>query len=153
MRKIILTLVAILSMTTMMAQTNNGEPKGNKKMSHEEMTNQMTSKLNLNDSQKAKVADLNKKYQDCLMQEPPQRPEGEKMSKAKDSKDNKKPAAMKQGQKKPGNSQNQAKRQEYEKELKQILTDDQYQSYQKMQPQHKGNGPKGKQNKTTKTKE
>jgi len=152
MKKFILTMVAILSMTTMMAQTNNGERKTMKKMSHEEMTTQMTSKLNLNNTQKAKVAALNKEYQDYLMPEPPQRPEDGKISGTKDSNSTKKPAMKKTGSK-PGNSQNQAKRQEYEKELKKILSDDQYQNYQKMQPQHKGNGPKGKMSGTQKSKE
>ncbi len=144
MKKFIMTMVAVLSMTSVMAQQNDGGRRP-QRMSHEEMTTQMTSKLNLNDTQKAQVAALNKKYQDCLMQEPPQKPEGGKPSGAKDNKDNKKAAAKKANSKKPGNSQNQAKRQEYDKELKQILTDDQYQSYQKMKPQHKGKGPKGKQ--------
>lgn len=145
MKKILMTMVALLSMTVVMAQTNNGERKAPKKMTHEEMTTQMTSQLKLTDAQKTKVAALNKEYQDYLMPEPPQKPEeangqntsGEK--KAKGQKVGQKPS----GDKKP-NGQNQAKRQEYEKKLKKILTDEQYQSYQKMGPQCNGKAPKDK---------
>ena len=73
MKKILLTMVALLSMTAMMAQTT-GAPK---KMTHEEMTTQMTSQLKLTDAQKTKVATLNKEYQDYLMPEPPQKPNGQ----------------------------------------------------------------------------
>lgn len=116
-------------------------------MTHEEMTTQMTSKLKLKDSQKTKVAALNKEYQDYLMPEPPQKPEGDKASDKKKSSDGKKQASKKPDQK-PNNSQNSAKRQEYDKKLKQILTDDQYKNYQKMQPGC--NGPKDKQKKQKK---
>ena len=60
MKKILLTMVALLSMTAMMAQTTGGERKAPKKMTHEEMTTQMTSQLKLTDAQKTKVATLNK---------------------------------------------------------------------------------------------
>ena len=146
MKKILMTMVAILSMTAMTAQTSNGERKAPKKMTHEEMTTQMTSRLKLTDAQKTKVAALNKEYQDYLMSEPPQKPEdangqnsNSEQKKANNQKTGKKPS----GDKKP-NSQNQAKRQEYEKKLKTILTDDQYKSYQKMGPQCNGKAPKDK---------
>lgn len=48
----------------------------------------------------------------------------------------------KPGNKKPGTDNHQGKRQEYEKKLKKILTDDQYKSYQKMGPRGKGKAPK-----------
>ena len=149
MKKFLLTMVALLSMTAMTAQPNNGERKAPKKMTHEEMTTMMVSQLKLNDSQKTKVAALNKEFQDYLMPEPPQKPadtngqnctSGQK--KANDQKTGKKPS----GDKRP-NSQNQAKRQEYEKKLKKILTDDQYKSYQKMGHHGKGKDPKSKQQK------
>jgi len=47
--------------------------------------------------------------------------------------------------KKPGTDNHQGKRQEYEKKLKKILTDDQYKSYQKMGPRGNGKAPKNKQ--------
>ena len=93
--------------------------------------------LKLNDAQKTKVAALNKEYQDYLMPEPPQ---GEGPDKNGEKPDMKKP-----GNKKPGTDNHQGKRQEYEKKLKKILTDDQYKSYQKMGPRGKGKAPKNKQ--------
>jgi len=154
-----MTMVALLSMTVMVAQTTDNANRKPKKMSHEEMTTQMTSKLKLTDAQKSKVAALNKEYQDYLMPEPPQQ-QGEKTSAKKanaktDSKQagqktdaKKKPADGKMSGKKPangkpGNTQDQAKRQEYEKKLKAILSDDQYKSYQSMGPQR---GTKGNKN-------
>ena len=125
MKKIILMMVAALSMTTAMAKQSDGKPT--KKMTHQEMTTQMTSKLKLNDAQKAKVAALNKEYQDVLMQEPAQKPECKKVN-------GKKVDNNKANAKKPTGTKNNAKRQEYEKKLKKILTDKQYKNYQKMQP-------------------
>ena len=126
MKKIILVMMALLTMTTAMAQPS--DRKAPKKMTHQEMTTQMTSKLKLNDAQKAKVAALNKEYQDILM--PPEPP---KMA------DGSRPEPPKNGDKampKKPDSKHKAKRQEYEKKLKQILTDEQYKNYQKMQPPH-----------------
>ncbi len=163
MKKMILTLVALLSMTAMTAQTT--QENGPKKMSHEEMTTQMTTQLKLDDAQKAKVAALNKEYQDYLMPQPPQKPSGDKQAKGKPSSDKQakstsdgqqtksKPSKkgnsqqtrpQKPGNMQGGNSQNQAKRQEYEKKLKEILSDDQYKSYQQMGPQQMGPQQKGK---------
>ena len=119
-------MMALLTMTTAMAQPS--DRKAPKKMTHQEMTTQMTSKLKLNDAQKAKVAALNKEYQDILM--PPEPP---KMA------DGSRPEPPKNGDKampKKPDSKHMAKRQEYEKKLKQILTDEQYKNYQKMQPHH-----------------
>ena len=124
MKKIFLVMMALLTMTTVMAQPSGR--KAPKKMTHQEMTTQMTSKLKLNDAQKAKVAALNKEYQDILMPpEPPKNVDGSR------------PEPPKNGDKampKKPDSKHMAKRQEYEKKLKQILTDEQYKSYQKMQP-------------------
>ncbi len=152
MKKMILTLVALLSMTAMNAQTT--QEKGPKKMSHEEMTTQMTTQLKLDDAQKTKVAALNKEYQDYLMPQPPQKPSGDKQAKGTTNgqqpkgKPAKKGDSQQAGQQKPGNmqggnSQNQAKRQEYEQKLKEILTDDQYKSYQQMGPKQMGKKSKG----------
>ena len=126
MKKILLVMMALLTMTTAMAQPS--DRKAPKKMTHQEMTTQMTSKLKLNDAQKAKVAALNKEYQDILMPpEPPKKADGSR------------PEPPKNGDKampKKPDSKHMAKRQEYEKKLKQILTDEQYKTYQKMQPPH-----------------
>ena len=134
-------MVALLSMTVVMAQTNNGERKAPKKMTHEEMTTQMTNLLKLTDAQKVKVAALNKEYQDYLMPEPPQKPEGQADNCGEKTKQEK------ASNKKQMNGNQQAKRQEYEKKLKKILSDEQYKSYQKMGPQGKGKAPKSKQQK------
>ena len=126
MKKILLVMMAVLTMTT--AQAQPSDRKAPKKMTHQEMTTQMTSKLKLNDAQKAKVAALNKEYQDILMPpEPPKNADGSR------------PEPPKNGDKampKKPDSKHMAKRQEYEKKLKQILTDEQYKNYQKMQPPH-----------------
>ena len=126
MKKILLVRMALLTRTTAMAQPS--DRKAPKKMTHQEMTTQMTSKLKLNDAQKAKVAALNKEYQDILMPpEPPKNADGSR------------PEPPKNGDKampKKPDSKHMAKRQEYEKKLKQILTDEQYKNYQKMQPPH-----------------
>lgn len=126
MKKIFVMMVALLTMTSAMAQSS--DRKAPKKMTHQEMTTQMTSKLKLNDAQKAKVAALNKEYQDILMPpEPPKNADGSR------------PEPPKNGDKampKKPDSKHMAKRQEYEKKLKQILTDEQYKNYQKMQPKH-----------------
>lgn len=147
MKKILMTMVALLSMTVVMAQTNNGERKAPKKMTHEEMTTQMTSQLKLTDAQKTKVAALNKEYQDDLMPEPPQKPtdaNGQNCTSGQKKANDQKTGKKSSGDKKP-DSKNQAKRQEYEKKLKRILTDDQYKSYQKMGPQGKEKGSKNNQ--------
>ena len=127
MKKIFVMMVALLTMTTVMAQPS--DRKAPKKMTHQEMTTQMTSKLKLNDAQKAKVAALNKEYQDILMPpKPPKKADGSRPEPPKMDGNKARP-------KKP-DSKHMAKRQEYEKKLKQILTDEQYKNYQKMQPPH-----------------
>ena len=137
MKKIILMMVALLSMTTVMAQPT--ERKKPKKMTHQEMTTRMSSKLKLDDAQKAKVAELNKEYQDILMPpEPPKKPEGSRPEPPKNDGDKAMP-------KRP-DGKHMAKRQEYEKKLKDILTSEQYETYQKMQPPH-GKRPPMKENK------
>lgn len=122
MKKIVLMMVALLMLTVSQAQTQK-KTASQKKMTHSEMTTQMTSKLKLSNAQKTKVAALNKEYESVLQGPRPEKTEAQKTQ-------------MKQQQ---------AKRQEYELKLKKILTDDQYKSYQKMQPQ-----PGNKQGKNNK---
>ena len=67
MKKIFLTMVALLSMTAMMAQNengNNGERKAPKQLTPEEMTEKMATDLSLTAEQKTKVLALQKEYQD-----------------------------------------------------------------------------------------
>ena len=94
MKKIVLMMVALLSMTAVQAQEsdnnkNQQQFRGPRQMTPEQMTERMTNDLKLNDEQKTKVLALNK---------------------------------------------------EYEKKLKEILTEDQYKKYQKSRPGHRGFG-------------
>ena len=95
MKTILMTVLAFLSLTVALAQSNNAERKAPRKMTHEEMTTKMVSQLKLNDAQKTKVAALNKEYQDYLMPEPPQ---GEGPDKNGEKPDMKKPGNKKPGQ-------------------------------------------------------
>lgn len=67
MKKIVLTLVTLLSMTTAMAQSDNQQQKANrpepKQPTPEMMVERMAKELNLTDDQKTKVLDLNKEYE------------------------------------------------------------------------------------------
>ena len=63
MKKFLMTMVALLTMTAAVAQDNdNRERREFKKPTPEEMTNRMAEELNLDDQQKAKVLELNKEY-------------------------------------------------------------------------------------------
>ncbi len=65
MKKIVLTMLAIATFGTMMAQDNKEvEPRAPKKMTPEQVTERMTKDLDLNADQQAKVLDLNKEYED-----------------------------------------------------------------------------------------
>ncbi|SHL03983.1 DUF4890 domain-containing protein [Xylanibacter ruminicola] len=133
MKKIVLMMVALMMLT--MAQAKTKPNSSQKKMTHSEMTTQMTSKLKLNDTQKKKVAALNKEYESVL-QGPGMcdQKNGKQQTKKTDNKEKNCCPEMTDAQK-TQMKQQQVKRQEYELKLKKILTDDQYKSYQKMQPQ------------------
>jgi hypothetical protein len=67
MKKIVLTMVALLSMTVAMAQENDkGERKAPKHITPEMVTDRMAKELSLTDAQKAKVLNLNKEYKDVI---------------------------------------------------------------------------------------
>ncbi len=149
MKKLLFTLVALLSMTTVMAQNQNGAPQPPKKKTHQEITTEMNTQLKLSADQKTKVAALNKEYQDVLNGPGPGGPGGPGMGKgnppkmdgkASSSNGRPEPPQMTEAQKKQM-KQHQAKRQEYEKKLQGILSADQFKSYQKMRPQQKGPKP------------
>ena len=181
MKKIVLTMAAMMTMTMAMAQEsdNKSERRAFKQPTPEEMTDRMAKELNLTDEQKAKVLDLNKEYQDVVGrpgmrgQRPPRfdgmrRPEGrpekapegkfeakpEAKSEAKDAKakPDAESGATQQRPDRPqmteaqreGMKQHMAKRQEYNAKLKEILTEDQYNTLQKMQRRPgPGRGPQG----------
>ncbi len=139
MKKIVLTMVALLSMTAVMAQDAKSERKAPKEPSAEEMTNRMANDLKLTDEQKAKVLELNKEYKDVL--KAPRRPRGPRpdaqsgATQQEDQKDFKKGQRPERpeltDEQKAKFKAHHAKRQEYDKKLKQILTDDQYKSWKK----------------------
>ncbi len=143
----ILTMVAILSMTAAVAQQsdNKAERKAPKKPTPQEMTNRMAKDLNLNDAQKAKVLDLNKEYESVLGgpgMRGPRGPKPDGQTGATESNQNAKQKGerpelpkMTDAQKKEM-QQHKAKREEYNTKLKSILTEDQYKSYQKMHKRH-----------------
>ena len=71
MKKIVLMMVALLSMTAVQAQEsdnnkNQQQFRGPRQMTPEKMTERMTNDLKLNDEQKTKVLALNKEYEKVI---------------------------------------------------------------------------------------
>lgn len=102
MKKIVLTVIAALTMSVAMAQNSNQQGNGHgqngpRQMNATAMTERLAKELSLTDSQKKKVLALNKDM-------------------------------VEQMQKQASN--NRDKRQEYEKKLKEILTADQQKTYE-----------------------
>lgn len=147
MKKIVLTMIALLSMTFAMAQNDEKRDGGNgpKQFTPEQMAENLAERLKLNDDQKAKVLQLTTEYKDYLRfpgmggqrngnrpgrnenaGEGGQRPERPQMTEEQRARF----------------QENMKKRQEYEEKLKGILTEDQYQQYQQMRP---GRGQRGGQ--------
>ena len=142
MRKLVLTMFALLSMTAMMAQNDKSDKKAPKEPTPEEMTARMAKDLNLTDDQKTKVLALNKEYKDMFKGGPrmggPRGPKPDGKSEATDNQQRPERPQMTDAQKaemKKHMEQHKA----YDQKLKSILTADQYKSWQK---QHK-RGPKG----------
>lgn len=114
MKKIVLTVIAALTMSMAMAQSsnqqgNNGQRRGPRQLDTTEMTEHMAKELNLTDSQKKKVLSLNK---DMVEQMQKQQADGKK------------------------------NREEYEKNLKKILTADQQKTLEEHKKMRRG-GPRG----------
>ena len=150
MKKIVMTMIALLTMTAAVAQNNGNGERRFQRPTPEDQTNRMAEQLKLDDKQKAKVLDLTKEYENVLMggmgrgfgrgQGGPgagfqggqqgQRPELTEEQRAEMQK------LM---------QQRMEKRQEYEKKLKEILTDDQFKTYQEQQQQRRGRGGFGGQ--------
>jgi hypothetical protein len=153
MKKILLTMVALMTITVAMAQNNKGNQPP-KQMTAEEMTTQMSSKLGLSEAQALKVKALNKEYS-SVFQGPGKGgkcpPKGNCSTSKKPSCGNGERPQMTDAQK-TQMKQNMAKRQEYETKLKSILTESQYKTYQNMQPQRGGKGCKGGKDKSCKNK-
>lgn len=145
MKKIFLTMVALLSMTAMMAQdNNNGERKAPKQLTPEEMTEKMATDLSLTAEQKAKVLDLQKEYQDINrgprmggMRGPRPQADGQSGATAQ------RPERPQLTEEQKAEMQKQMeRRREYNDKLKGILTAEQFEKYQK-QFRHGGPRPGG----------
>lgn len=160
-KAILLITAAIFSVTLCMAQ----EKKEKKQMTIEQKTEKMVNYLQLNDKQAKELKQLNEKYADLLQR--PARPHGKghfggphgqrppKMKQEGNENLEKRPDMKSGHHGKPNHPQmsdeERAKmkekmmeykkqREEYQKELKSILTEEQYQKYQKMQSHRGGKG-------------
>lgn len=151
MKKTIVTMmVALLVGTTAMAQDSQNEQRHPGKFDKTEMikhrTDETVSRYNLNEKQAKKLLELNTKYADKMMPRghrrhghhgagrPPMPPKDEKTQRPEPPKDGSK---MQERRK-----EMEATMKAYDSELKKILTDDQYKSYQedqkKMREKHRG---------------
>lgn len=159
MKKMTLTMVALLSMTAMQAQNNNSTqtakqaeaktlilPEGQRPKvmdlngTPELRTERMAKELSLTDEQKAKVLKLNKEYQDVLAQNPRQnnmrprrQPQADGATGATEQQQQKRERPQFTDEQKAEMKQNIEKRKAYNDQLKTILTEEQYQKYQKTQ--------------------
>ena len=135
-------MVALLSMTAMMAQNDKSDKKAPKEPTPEEMTARMAKDLNLTDDQKTKVLALNKEYKDMFKGGPrmggPRGPKPDGKSEATDNQQRPERPQMSDAQE-AEMKKHMEQRKAYDQKLKSILTADQYKSWQK---QHK-RGPKG----------
>lgn len=159
MKKIVLTMVALLSMTAAVAQSsdNKREFKAPQKPTPEEMTNRMAKDLSLTDEQKTQVLALNKEYESVLgapgmRRGPrPQKNDGatgatEQTPKAKPQGERPERPQMSEAQMEEM-KQRMEKRKEYDAKLKSILNSEQYENYQKTNRRGFGvpRGPRGGQ--------
>ena len=172
MKKIVMTMVALLSMTVAVAQQHDGQQRREfKRPTPEQMANMMAQRLGLTDEQTQKLAQLNKEYEDVLAgpmmrrgQRGP-RPDGEtgatqqddkqakKDKKVKKDKKDKKDKNLEQGQRpqrpelteeqKAAMAKQMEKRKEYDEKVKGILTEEQYKQYQQMRRPGFGRGHRG----------
>jgi Spy/CpxP family protein refolding chaperone len=153
MKKIVMTMVALLTMTAAVAQDNERrERREFKKPTPEEMTNRMAESLKLDDKQKDKVLELNKEYESVLMGGPGMgrgfgrgqrgpRPDGETGASQNNDQQRPRPQLPElTDEQKAQMKQQMEKRQEYDKKLQKILTDEQYKTYQE---QHQRRGGRG----------
>ena len=172
MKKIALTMLALLTMTVAVAQDKekcqdkqkceckccaeksaccSKEGKAPKEMTPETMTDCMAKCLSLTDAQKTKVLALNKEYKDVLAKGPrmggprhhkPQQVDGETGATQQQRLERPEKPQLTDEQKAQMKA-NMEKRGEYDKKLKEILTDEQYQKYEKMHKPHGRHGHHG----------
>jgi hypothetical protein len=151
MKKIVLMMVALLSMTAVQAQESDKKQeqqfRGPRQVTPEQMTERMTNDLKLTDEQKTKVLALNKEYEKVIggpgmrgprpgrgngeAQNGQQRPERPQLT------DEQREQMRKEMQ------ERMKQREEYEQKLKEILTEDQYKQYQESRPRRRGFGGRG----------
>ena len=146
MKKMILTLVALLSMTAVVAQNDNKERKAPKEVNPEEVTNRMAKELDLTADQKAKVLKLNTEYKDVL-RGPGMGPGMGRGHHGGPRPDAQTGATDKQQRPERPMKKNfekqMEKRKEYDKKMQEVLTEAQYKKYKK---HHRGGhhgGPRG----------
>ena len=149
MKKFVMTMVALLTMTAAVAQNNdngnNGQRREFRRQTPEEMTNRLSEQLKLTEDQKTKVLALNKEYKDVLrgpgMGRGPRGPRPDGQSGASQQRPER--PQMTDAQK-AEMQKNMEKRKEYNEKLKNILTDDQFKKYQERwhRGRHHG-GPRG----------
>jgi len=167
MKKIVLAMVALLSMTVAVAQDSE-KKDGNapQQPTPEEMVERMAKDLNLTADQKAKVLALNKEYQDVLrgpgMGPRRHHPEGRPDGDQKDQKDKKDKKELKDKKDKKADKGERPerpeltdaqkaemkarweKRKEYDQKLQTILTAQQYKQWKKHHPRRGGRGHGGR---------
>ena len=137
MKKMILTLVALLSMTVVMAQNDNKELKAPKEVNPEEVTNRMVKELDLTADQKAKVLKLNTEYKDVLRgpgmgrgHRGGPRPDGQKGANEKQQRPERPQLTDAQKKEMKENFEKQMeKRKEYDKKMQEVLTEAQYKKF------------------------
>ncbi len=140
MKKFLMTMVALLSMTVVMAQdSDKKERKAPKQMTAEQMTERMTKDLTLNDAQKTKVLALNKKYKDVIGGPGMKGPRGTRPDANTGATEGQQERPQMTDAQKTEMKKNMEQRKAYEKELKSILSADQYKKYESSQKR----GPKG----------
>ena len=149
MKKIVLMMVALLSMTAVQAQENDNnlnqqQFRGPRQITPEQMTERMTNDLKLTDEQKTKVLALNKEYEKVIagpgMRAPrPRNTDGESGATTQQNQQRPERPQMTDAQREEM-KQRMEKRKEYEEKLKEILTEDQYKKYQESRPGRRGFG-------------
>ena len=151
MKKMILTLVVLLSMTAVVAQNDNKERKAPKEVNPEEVTNRMAKELDLTADQKAKMLKLNTEYKDVLRgpgmgpgHHGGPRPDGQTGATEKQQRPERPQLTDGQNEEMKKNFEKKLeKRKEYDKKMQEVLTEAQYKKYKK---HHRGGhhgGPRG----------
>lgn len=140
MKKIMLTMIAAMTMSLAMAQNpSDGKPNRQPEpMTVEQITTQMQTKLGLTDEQYTKVKALNEKYADILKR-PAMR--GMRLNGFGNMDNGERPQMTEEM--KNMMEEHRTKRLAYENELKGILSTDQYATYQSMMPKRGHRGPEG----------